>query len=137
VVRLIVCIDAPDAEAAATFYEQGLGFARVRRFFGGAVIEMRSGDQLVHVLNADAGTPSFAGGGARHYDRHWTPVHLDLVVDRLEAAVARATAAGARLERAIAAHAWGRIAGLSDPFGNGFCLIEPSAAGYDAVEDEK
>lgn len=134
--RLIVNVDAPDAEAAATFYEQGLGFARVRRLFGGAVIEMRSGDQLVHVLNAEAGSLAFANGTTRHYDRHWTPVHLDLVVERLEAAVSRATAAGARLERAIAAHAWGRIAGLSDPFGNGFCLIEPSAAGYDAVEDE-
>lgn len=31
---------------------------------------------------------------------------------------------------------WGRIAVMSDPFGNGYCLIEFSDAGYDAVASE-
>ena len=35
----------------------------------------------------------------RDYGRHWTPVHLDIVVDDVDAAVARAVAAGATLEK--------------------------------------
>jgi hypothetical protein len=30
---------------------------------------------------------------------------------------------------------WGRIATFADPCGHGFCLIEFSARGYDAVAD--
>ena len=89
---------------------------------------MSLGAQLIHIL------PRPEGGG-RTYERHWTPVHLDVVVDDVEAAVERAVRAGGALERAIATSDWGRIAGLADPFGNGFCLIELSAAGYDAVAD--
>jgi hypothetical protein len=29
--------------------------------------------------------------------------------------------------------AWGRIANLSDPFGNGFCLLQFTGRGYDAI----
>ena len=69
----------------------------------------------------------------RDYRRHWTPVHLDFVVEELEAAVARAVAAGAKLEREIEHHAWGSIAGLSDPFGHGVCLLRFTERGYDAI----
>jgi predicted enzyme related to lactoylglutathione lyase len=62
-------------------------------------------------------------------------VHLDFVVADLEAAVARATAAGARLERPIVSRAWGRMANLADPFGHGLCLLELSEQGYDAIAD--
>jgi hypothetical protein len=30
-------------------------------------------------------------------------------------------------------HAWGKIAVLADPFGNGFCLIEFVNRGYDEI----
>ena len=50
-----------------------------------------------------------------------------------KAAVGRARVAGAALEKDIAAHEWGRIALLADPFGNGFCFVEFSARGYDAI----
>ncbi len=51
------------------------------------------------------------------------------------AAVARATAAGAVLESPATVHSWGTIAMLADPFGHGFCLIEFSEQGYDAIAD--
>jgi len=60
-------------------------------------------------------------------------VHLDFVVDDLEAAVARAEAAGARRETDIAAHPWGRIALFADPFGHGFCLLSFTGRGYDEI----
>ena len=77
----------------------------------------------------------------REYSRHWTPIHLDFVVEGeapdergdLEAACERALAAGAVLERDIEHHAWGSIAGFSDPFGHGFCLLRFTERGYDAI----
>lgn len=66
-------------------------------------------------------------------DRHWTPVHLDFVVPDLDAAIDRARLAGATLEGAPTTHAYGRLALLADPFGHGFCLIEFTGRGYDAI----
>ena len=60
-------------------------------------------------------------------------MHLDLVVPQIEDAVARAQNAGAKLEREVRTHDWGRIAEMSDPFGNGFCLIEFLGRGYGAI----
>jgi len=49
------------------------------------------------------------------------------------AAVQRAAAAGAKLEGEIQTYSWGRQATLSDPFGHGFCVLQFSSRGYDAV----
>jgi predicted enzyme related to lactoylglutathione lyase len=72
-------------------------------------------------------------GQRRSYDRHWTPVHLDFVVDDIGAAIVRSVAAGARLEREPQDEPYGRLALLADPFGHGFCLIEFNVRGYDAL----
>jgi uncharacterized glyoxalase superfamily protein PhnB len=60
-------------------------------------------------------------------------VHLDVVVADLDAAVGRAIAAGAVLERPVQEQPWGRMANLGDPFGHGFCLIEFRGRGYDEL----
>ncbi|MCP6335967.1 hypothetical protein NL449_28515, partial [Klebsiella pneumoniae] len=59
----------------------------------------------------------------------------DFVVDDLDAAVARALAAGAVQEGATTDAPYGRIAMFADPFGHGFCLIHFNAKGYDALLD--
>jgi uncharacterized glyoxalase superfamily protein PhnB len=69
----------------------------------------------------------------RDYRRHWTPVHLDFVVEALDAAVAKALGCGATLDQPVQVREWGRMANLADPFGNGFCLLEFRGKGYDAV----
>lgn len=69
----------------------------------------------------------------RAYERHWTPLHLDFVVEDLEAAIERSLAAGGLQEEPVREASWGWIAVMSDPFGHGYCLIQFSAAGYDAV----
>ena len=74
-----------------------------------------------------------AGESARHYDRHWTPVHLDVVVEDVEAALSRPVTAGARPETEIRTSAWGKIVVLADPFGHGLCLIEFLGRGYDEI----
>ena len=74
-----------------------------------------------------------AAAQQRSYARHWTPLHLDVVVDDIEAAVARAVAAGARLEEPVSTHAWGRLALMADPFGHGFCLVQFLGRGYGEI----
>jgi uncharacterized glyoxalase superfamily protein PhnB len=51
----------------------------------------------------------------------------------IDAAVRRARAAGATLEREIQSKKWGRLANLADPFGNGLCLLELVGRGYDEL----
>jgi predicted enzyme related to lactoylglutathione lyase len=69
----------------------------------------------------------------RRYERHWSPIHLDLVVDDLDAAILRATEAGAVQEGKTCDAPYGRLAMFADPFGHGFCLIEFNDAGYGAI----
>jgi catechol 2,3-dioxygenase-like lactoylglutathione lyase family enzyme len=130
---LLVNIDVPDLAAAERFYTAVLSVRAGRRFGEGGV-ELLGAGPPIYLLAAAAGTRPFPGAGAgRDYGRHWTPVHLDVVVDDLDAAVERALAAGARLEQPAAQRAWGRIAVLADPFGHGLCLLQFQGRGYDAI----
>lgn len=131
--RLLVNIDVPDLARAEAFYVAAFGL-RVQRRFGPVALELVGSDAPIYLLAKSAGSSAIPGQQlARSYDRHWTPVHLDLAVDDLPAARDRAIAAGATLERDIEQHAWGSIALFADPFGNGFCLLQFSERGYDAV----
>jgi predicted enzyme related to lactoylglutathione lyase len=130
-VKLLVNIDvdARDVARAEAFYTQAFGWRRGRTI-GGAV-ELEADGVAVYLLPKPAG--SVTAGQARRYDRHWTPVHLDIVVDDIAAARDRSLAAGAVLESDIAEAAWGKLAMFADPFGHGFCLVEFSVRGYDAI----
>jgi predicted enzyme related to lactoylglutathione lyase len=124
-------IDVPDVEAATTFYTAAFGLTVGRRF-GSDFVELKGWPAPVYLLTKQAGTLG-AGGDRRRYDRHWTPLHLDVVVDDVDEAVARALRAGAILEAPARDAPYGRIAMLADPFGHGFCLLAFSALGYDAL----
>ncbi|WP_241116737.1 VOC family protein [Achromobacter xylosoxidans] len=131
--RILVNIDVPDLEAAIDFYSRAFGLALHRRL-GATGAEMLGAPAPIYLLQKAAGTP--AAGAVRQprdYARHWTPVHLDVVVDDVDVAVARAVAAGARLEDPAVSHDWGRIAHLSDPFGHGICIMQFLGRGYDAL----
>jgi len=128
----IVNLDVPDITAAEAFYTQAFGLRSGRRLGPGA-LELLGGPTPLYLLQNDAGSAATEDGDVRDYERHWTPVHLDWVVADIDAALARAVAAGAALERPVRERLWGKIAVLSDPFGHGFCLIQFSDAGYDAL----
>jgi lactoylglutathione lyase len=129
--QLLLNIDVPDIAAAETFYCAAFALTVGRRF-GDDAVELLGGNAPVYLLHKPAGSIG-AADAHRDYARHWTPVHGDLVVEDLDDALARAIAAGALQEGATRETAWGRIVQVADPFGHGWCLIEFSAAGYDAI----
>ncbi|MBB5209223.1 lactoylglutathione lyase [Chiayiivirga flava] len=101
---------------------------------GGGGVELLGAQAPIYLLEKTAGTAdAFAPATVRRYDCHWTPGHLDLVVDDLDAALERAVAAGARREGDTRTAVWGRIAQCADPFGHGFCLLQFLGRGYDAI----
>ena len=130
---LLINVDVPEIEAAAAFYTAAFGL-RVTRRFGGGAAELSGWPVPLYLLRQSEGSIG-AGNSPRQYDRHWTPVHLDVVVDDIDATLVRAIAAGARLEAAIQTKAWGKLAVLADPFGHGICLIEFLGRGYDEIAD--
>jgi predicted enzyme related to lactoylglutathione lyase len=132
-VRLLVNIDIDDLEAGVRFYTSALGLTVGRRF-GTEGVELLGAEAPIYLLKKQPGTAAFGGApqSSRDYRRHWTPIHLDFVVDDVDAAVAKAEAAGARVEGSSDA-SWGRLALLSDPFGHGFCLLQFRGQGYDEI----
>jgi predicted enzyme related to lactoylglutathione lyase len=133
--ELLVNIDVAHLETAVAFYCEAFDL-QVGRRFGAFGAELLGSSAAVYLLAKPAGTPaSSASAQRRDYGRHWTPVHLDFVVPEIEAAVARAEAAGATREGDIKTHDWGRIALMADPFGHGFCLIQFLGRGYDEIAD--
>ena len=129
---LLVNIDVEDLEKATRFYCEGLNLRVGRRFDGW--VELVGETAPIYLLPKEPGTrASPTTTDNRRYERHWTPVHLDFVVPDLERAIERARSAGASVEIEIRTHAWGRMAQLADPFGNGFCLLEFTGRGYDEI----
>jgi len=128
---VLINIDVPDLEAATDFYTGAFGL-KVGRRFGADAIELLGWPSPIYLLRKDAGTTG-AGNQPRTYERHWTPVHLDVAVDDIDSAVAQAVSAGAKLEHAASPAPYGKIAMLADPFGHGICLIEFIGRGYDTI----
>lgn len=131
--QLLVNIDVDDLDRAVDFYTRAFGW-QVGRRLGDQVVEMLGASSPIYLLlKASGSVPARTIAQPRDYTRHWTPVHLDIVVTDVDATVATAVAAGAALEDPPADHVWGRIAHLADPFGHGFCVLAFRNRGYDEV----
>ena len=129
--RLLVNVDVPDLGAAERFYHSAFGFEAARRF-GTDAVELVGAQVPLYLLNKAAGSLG-APASVRDYARHWSPVHCDVVVDELDAALIRAVAAGAVQEGPVRETVWGRVVQLADPFGHGWCLIQFVGRGYDEI----
>jgi catechol 2,3-dioxygenase-like lactoylglutathione lyase family enzyme len=117
----------PDLRAAITFYTAALGLHHTRTLDD--VAELSGASSTFYLLQKDPRTPAFKSppvgrDAPRHYSRHWTPVHFDLVVPDVDAAAARAIAAGAIQETGHVNWRGSRCISLGDPFGHGFCFIQ-------------
>ena len=131
---VLVNLDVDDLGKAVRFYCAAFDL-KVGRRFANSAVELLGMSTPFYLLLQKAGKAATAAGNPRTYARHWTPVHLDFVVQDIDAAVARALAAGAKLEKPAAIHSYGKLAVLADPFGHGFCLIEFLGRGYDEIAD--
>ena len=119
--RLLINIDVPDLERAILFYTAALELKH-NRTLDNDVAELIGADATVYLLlNPNA---SGTAGTLRNYARHWTPVHIDFVVDDITAAIDRALAAGAIQESDCVIWRDSKCITFADPFGHGFCLIE-------------
>ena len=131
---MLVNIEVEDLDTAIQFYQNAVGLKFQRRLFDSTVAEMGGVSSLVYLVQKRRdSSPSRDTDQVRDYRRHWTPVHLDFVVPELQPAVDRAVRAGAKIEGGVQVFSWGRMATMSDPFGNGLCLVQWTDGGYDAV----
>jgi predicted enzyme related to lactoylglutathione lyase len=131
-VALHVYVDVEDLDAGVRFYTEGVGLA-LRRRLAPNWVELEGAAVPVFLLQRKLDHRDTGARVERSYERHWTPLHLDFLTDDLDAALARAEAAGARRDRDVVTASWGRMACMSDPFGNGFDLIELGPEGYDML----
>jgi predicted enzyme related to lactoylglutathione lyase len=114
----------PTLTEGVEFYGRAFGFSKTAEPVPGVAV-LRAGTAEICLLEKQAGSlPSRLTRETRHYERHWTPVHLDIHVDDLRSALARAIEAGATQEQLFENPKHGSVAFCSDPFGHGFCLIE-------------
>ena len=117
-------VDVPNLADGIRFYSEAFGFTKKSVPVPGVVV-LRVGEFEMCLLEKPAGSsPSNQTKETRRYERHWTPVHMDLHVDNLKVALARAVEAGAKQEQLFENPEHGSVAFCSDPFGHGFCLIE-------------
>ena len=129
--NIIINIDVPELDPAIHFYTAALGLSHTRTL-DDDVAELRGAAATIYLLQKSAGSPAvMAPPVSRDYQRHWTPVHFDLVVPDVDAAAARALAAGAKQETGHVDWRGSRCISFSDPFGHGFCFIQFEHGTYD------
>jgi predicted enzyme related to lactoylglutathione lyase len=127
-ISIEICIDVPDLTRGVRFYGDAFGFTKVSEPYPGVAV-LQSGATAITLLEKpEQSKPSPNARDVRHYDRHWTPVHLDFHVDDLCAALDQALRAGAIQEQFFEDPQHGSAAFCADPFGNGFCILESRSA---------
>lgn len=123
-ISVSISIDVPDLADGVRFYASAFGFSKTAEPVPGGVV-LAAGNTEICLLEKRAGSkPSSQTQETRRYERHWTPVHLDIHVDDLKTALAKALDAGATREQVLESREHESVAFCSDPFGHGFCLIE-------------
>src|SRR5689334_14948310 len=96
--KLLINLDVDDIEGAVRFYTQAFEL-RVGRRFDTEFVELLGAEAPIYLLGKGSGSPPFTGAlVGRTYARHWTPLHLDFVVDDLRDALSRVVALGATVE---------------------------------------
>jgi predicted enzyme related to lactoylglutathione lyase len=93
-----VSIDVPDLEAGLRFYGEVFGFVKAALPFPTmAILDANNVSVCMHEKAAGSKSSS-AGSDGRRYERHWTPVHLDLHVEDFDAVLSDVRAHGGAIE---------------------------------------
>ncbi len=120
--KISVSIDVPNLKQAETFYTEALGCEKIREQ-GTNMVVLSAGNCDIYIQEKTAGTkPLTQGNVVRNYERHWTPIHIDFITKDIDSTVVKIIALGGLREGGESGD-WGSIAYCSDPFGNGFCVI--------------
>jgi predicted enzyme related to lactoylglutathione lyase len=128
--RIVVNIDVPELVSAIDFYSSALEL-ELSRIIDDDVAELTGASSVIYLLaNVTGSVATNSVGEARRYSRHWTPVHIDFVVDDIVKAADRAIRAGASQESGCVDWRGSKCITFSDPFGHGFCLIEFAGETY-------
>jgi hypothetical protein len=128
--KILVNIDVPELGPAIDFYTAALPL-KLSRILDEDVAELTGASSIIYLLRNAAGShPTTRPADVRRYARHWTPVHLDFVVDDLAEAAKRATNAGALPQGESVEWMESKCLTFADPFGHGFCLIAFSGDTY-------
>jgi predicted lactoylglutathione lyase len=129
---MVVNIDVPELPSATKFYCAALGL-KLNRILDDDVAELTGASAVIYLLANVAGSvPAKTVEERRRYSRHWTPVHMDFVVDDIVKAAKQAINAGAIRESECIEWRGSKCITFSDPFGHGFCLIEFAEETYSA-----
>ncbi len=96
--KVALSVDVPDVSAAVDFFSRGLGFKKLRNEPPNAMVMDAGGLELWLLLKAEGSVAVRDTDISRSYRRHWTPIHLDVLVDDLNEALDRAVTAGATQE---------------------------------------
>lgn len=122
--KILINIDVPRLAPAIDFYCAALSLS-LARILDEDTAELKGGSSILYLLRKEAGSrPVVRLADERRYLRHWTPVHMDFVVDDVDQAAMRAIKAGAVREGECVQWRGSRCISFSDPFGHGFCLVE-------------
>ena len=121
-IKISVSIDVSSLKQAETFYIEALSCKKLRdQGSNMAVLSTENCD--IYLQEKDSGTkPLMSSEVVRDYKRHWTPVHLDFLTENIDDVVKKIVQLGG-LHEGSESGDWGSIAHCSDPFGNGFCVI--------------
>lgn len=122
--NLLINIDVPELQPAIHFYSAAFGL-KLNRILDDDMAELLGSSSIIYLLKKDEGTScSKYSTETRHYQRHWTPIHFDMVVGDIWKATEQVISAGATIETECSEWQDSKCITFSDPFGNGFCLIE-------------
>ncbi len=113
-----------DVEKSVDFYTKVLDFEVLNAFPAFADVARGNLRVLLSGPNSSAGRPM--PDGAKPGPGGWNRIHL--IVDDIEAAVARLRAAGAKFRNDIISGPGGKQILLQDPSGNVIELFQPAAA---------
>jgi predicted enzyme related to lactoylglutathione lyase len=128
--RMLLNIDVPELKPSIEFYCSAFGL-KLCRLLDDDVAELIGGESRIYLLKNDIGSICVNGPTRyREYSRHWTPVHIDFVVEDIAQATKRVLNAGAIQESECIDWKGSKCVTFSDPFGHGFCLIEFEGESY-------
>ena len=120
--KISVCIDVSEMKKAIQFYTKALGCELVEK--KEQYTELVADGLTIYLAENAAGTnPLINGKAARNYERHWTPIHLDVHVSDIDKSVSMVAELGG-IKEGEKSGDWGSVAFCADPFGNGFCLMQ-------------